>query len=155
MIYEHPYPMHIHACTGIYLVPRVCNTLVQWNIGNGEPWPIPQDNGNTNSGNYIGFLSFWKSRMECLAVRCSCCFAAMGCGLWAVGLLLAKPVKVYRQKHKCEGDLYFAYWQISFDFHYPLCLTSSHTLKPKAKKIFIYSFFIYLFKIFPSSVLLI
>ena len=58
VIYEHPYPMHIHACTGIYLVPRVCNTLVQWNIGNGEPWPIPQDNGNTNSGNDIGFLSF-------------------------------------------------------------------------------------------------
>ena len=55
---------------------------------------------------------------------------------WAVGLLLAKPVKVYKQKHKCEGDLYFAYRQIWFDFYYPLCLTLSHTLKPKAKKNF-------------------
>ena len=76
-------------------------------------------------------------------------------GLWAVGLVLAKPVKVYKRKHTCEGDLYFAYLQLSFDFCYPLCLTLSHTLKPKAKEIFIYSFFIYLFKIFPSSVLLI
>lgn len=76
-------------------------------------------------------------------------------GLWAVGLLLAKPVKVYKQKHTCEGDLYFAYRQILFDFYYPLCLTLSHTLKPKAKKIFIYLFFIYLFKIFLGSVLLI
>ena len=34
---------------------------------------------------------------------------AVGCGLWAVGLLVPKPVKVYRQKPKCDGDLYFAY----------------------------------------------
>ena len=57
-IYAHPYQMHIRACTGTYLVLGVCITLVQWNMGNGDPWPIPQDNGNTDSGNDIVFLSF-------------------------------------------------------------------------------------------------
>ena len=55
---------------------------------------------------------------------------------WAGGMLLEKPVKVCKRKDTCEGDLCFAYRQISFDFYYPLCLTLSHTLKPKAKKNF-------------------
>ena len=53
---------------------------------------------------------------------------------WAVSLLLAKPVQIYKRKNTCEGDLYFAYRQIWFDFYYSLCFTLSHTLKPKAKK---------------------
>ena len=72
-------------------------------------------------------------------------------GLWAVGLLLAKPLKVYKWKHTCEGDLYFAYLQIWFDFYYPLCLTLSHTLKHKAKRNYL---FIYLCKMFSSSILI-
>ena len=74
--------MHIHACTGIYLVPRVCNTLVQWNIGNGEPWPIPQTMVIQTLEITLGFSLFengeWTAWL--LDVHAASLPWAVGCG---------------------------------------------------------------------------
>jgi len=50
--------------------------------GNGDPWPIPQDNGNTDSGNNIGFLSTFENQQWSawlLGVHASLLPRAVGC----------------------------------------------------------------------------
>ena len=56
-MHTHTRCISVHA-QGLILFLESALPLVQWNMGNGDPWPIPQDNGNTNSGNDVVFLSF-------------------------------------------------------------------------------------------------
>ena len=51
--------------------------------GNGDTWRIPQENGNTHSGNNIGFLSTFENQQWSawlLGVHASLLPRAVGCG---------------------------------------------------------------------------